>query len=49
MAFEIHDLIALRGGSLYVPTEKFSASEQVTKDEYFKTMRIANVCIHVKE
>ena len=26
--FEIHELIALRGGSLYIPPKRFSASDQ---------------------
>ena len=29
--FEIHDLIALRGGSLYVPPKRFSATDQLTQ------------------
>ena len=46
--FEIHDLIALRGGSLYIPSKRFSASDQFTENQCFETMSIANVRIHVE-
>ncbi|XP_068761975.1 uncharacterized protein [Montipora capricornis] len=46
--FEIHDLIALRGGSLYIPPKRFSATEQFTESQCFETMSIANVRIHVE-
>lgn len=46
--FEIHDLIALRGGSLYIPPKRFSASDQFTESQCFETMSIANVRIHIE-
>ena len=46
--FEIHDLTALRGGSLYIPPKRFSISDQFTEGECFETMSIANVRIHVE-
>ena len=46
--FEIHDLIALRGGSLCIPPKRFSASDQFTENQCFETMSIANVRIHVE-
>lgn len=46
--FEIHDLVALRGGSLYIPPKRFSTSDQFTEGECFETMSIANVRIHVE-
>ena len=46
--FEIHDLIALRGGSLYIPPNRFFASDQFTESQCFETMRIANVRIHIE-
>jgi len=46
--FEIHELIALRGGSLYIPPKRFSASDQFTEGQCFETMSIANVRIHVE-
>ena len=46
--FEIHDLFALRGGSLYIPPKRFSASDQFTTSQCFETMSIANVRIHVE-
>ena len=46
--FEIHDLVALRGGSLYIPPKRFSASDQFTENQCFETMSIANVRIHVE-
>ena len=39
--FKIHDLITLRGGSLYI-------LDQFTESQCLKTMSIANVRIHVK-
>ena len=33
--FEIHDLRALRGGSLYIPPKRFSASDQFTENQCF--------------
>ena len=46
--FEIHDLIALRGGSLYIPPKRFSASDHFTENQRFETTSIANVHIHVE-
>ena len=46
--FEIHDLIALRGGSLYIPPKRFSSTDQFTESQCFETMSIANVRIHVE-
>ena len=46
--FEIHDLIALRGGSLYIPPKRFSVFDQFTESQCFETMSIANVRIHVE-
>ena len=45
--FEIHDLKALRGGSLYISSQRFSATDQFTGNLCFETMSIANVCVHV--
>ena len=44
--FEIHDLMALRGASLYIPPKRFSANDQFTQSQCFETMSIANVRIH---
>ena len=46
--FEIHELTALRGGSLYIPPKRFSASDQFTENQCFETMSRANVRIHVE-
>ena len=46
--FEIHDLMALRGASLYIPPKRFSANDQFTQSQCFETMSIANVHIHVE-
>jgi len=46
--FEIHELIALRGGSLYIPPKRFSASDQFTEGHCFEKMSIASVRIHVE-
>ena len=46
--FEIHDLMALRGASLYIPPKRFSANDQFTQSQCFETMSIANVRIHVE-
>ena len=46
--FEIHELIALRGGSLYIPPKRFSTSDQFTEGQCVETMSIANVRIHVQ-
>ena len=46
--FEIHDLIALRRGSLYIPPKRISASDQFTENQCFETKSTANVRIHVQ-
>ena len=46
--FEIHDLMALRGASLYIPPKRFSANDQFTQSQCFETMSMANVRIHVE-
>ena len=46
--FEIHDLMALRGASLYIPPKRFSANDHFTQSQCFETMGIAKVRIHVK-
>ena len=46
--FEIHDLIALRGGRLYIPPKRFSATDQFTENRCFETMSIPNVRIHLE-
>lgn len=46
--FDIHDLMALKGASLYIPPKRQSVQDQFTKDECFQTMSIANVRIHVE-
>lgn len=46
--FKIYDLIAVRGGSLYIPRKRFSASDQFTENQCFDTMSIAVVRIHVE-
>jgi len=46
--FEIYELIALRGGSLYIPPKRFSASDQFIEGQCFETMSIANVRIHAE-
>ena len=46
--FEIHDLMALRGASLYIPPKRFSANDQFTQSQCFEIMSIANVRIHVE-
>ena len=46
--FEIHDLMGLRGASLYIPPKRFSANDQFTQSQCFETMSIANVRIHVE-
>ena len=47
-SFDIHDLIVLRGGSLYIPPKRFSVSDRFTENQCFETMSIANVRIHVE-
>ena len=47
--FEIHEMIALRGGSLCIPPKRFSAFDQFTEGQCFETMSIANVRTHVEE
>jgi hypothetical protein len=46
--FEIHELIALRRGSLYIPPKRFSVTDQFTEGQCFEKMSIANVRIHVE-
>ena len=48
--FEIHDLISLRGGSLYTDTspKRYSISDQFTESQCFESMSIANVRIHIE-
>ena len=46
--FEIHELMALKGASLYIPPKRFSATDQFTQSQCFETMSIANVHIHVE-
>ncbi|KAL9951657.1 hypothetical protein ACROYT_G044369 [Oculina patagonica] len=46
--FDVHDLMALKGASLYIPPKRQSVQDQFTKDECFETMSIANVRIHVE-
>ena len=40
-SFEIHDLMVLRGASLYIPPKRFSANYQFTQSQCFETMSIA--------
>ena len=47
-SFEIHDLMVLRGASLYIPPKRFSANYQFTQSQCFETMSIANVRIYVE-
>lgn len=46
--FDVHDLMALKGASLYIPPKRQSVQDQFTKNECFETMSIANVRIHVE-
>ena len=46
--FEIHELMALKGASLYIPPKRFSATDQFAQSQCFETMSIANVHIHVE-
>ena len=46
--FDVHDLIALKGASLYIPSKRQSVQDQFTKDKCFETMSIANVRIYVE-
>ena len=46
--FDIHDLMALKGASLYIPPKQQSVQDQFNKDECLQTMSIANVRIHVE-
>lgn len=46
--FDVHDLMALKGVSLYIPPKRKSLQDQFTNDECFETMSIANVRIHVE-
>ena len=45
---EIRDLKAVRGESLYIPSKRFSATNQFTENLCFETMSIANVRVHVE-
>ena len=47
-SFEIHDLMVLRGASLYIPPKRFSANYQFTQSQCFESMSIANVRIYVE-
>ena len=47
--FEIHDLIPLKGRSLYIPPKRFSSSDRFTENQRFETTSIANVRIHVEQ
>ena len=46
--FDVHDLMALKGASLYIPPRRQSVQDQLIKNECFETMSIANVRIHVE-
>ena len=45
---DVHDLMALKGASLYILPKRQSVQDQFTKDECFETMSIANVRIHME-
>lgn len=46
--FDVHDLIAFKGATLYIPPKRQSVKDQFTKEECFQTMSIANLRIHVE-
>ena len=46
--FDVHDLMAFKGASLYIPPKRQPVQDQFTKEECFETMSIANVRIHME-
>ena len=47
--FDVHDLIALKGATLYISPKRQSVKDhQFTKEECYQTMVIANLRIHVE-
>jgi hypothetical protein len=47
--FDIHDLIAFKRATLYIPRKRQSVNDQFTKEECFQTMSIAYLKFMWKE